>query len=213
MTQHRDVFEETGEPTWEEQQATPTNEAPVEPSEVPEKKPLTPADRLKFPAEDRLIGWDFQVDGHTWMIPYDAGFPDLDSHRNSFYDAKATSQNVSLFKMIECLAYLLSMRYELESSEAISIFLRAPTEEVVKAVDGCLFGVGVERTYTDWMISGLVSAGLDPCNLPPDVIHNVLMHLQMTKRIAPPEDFVDSATQVARFGGLLSMLRGQERQK
>lgn len=225
MTRHEspDIFQQHGEPSWEEQEAeSPSSPAPTEGSpgenagedlQAPVDLsdglgPLDPAHRLRNP-NDNLEGWDIVVGGQTWWIPYDGLFNELDEYRDKLFDASATGGSVRRMLIIEALSHLLGLRYRLRPGEVVSLFLQVSEDELVSACQACLFGVGAARAYTAWAISGLLSVGLDVTSIPNDYMAMVLDHLVLTGRIAKPDVFIDSAIQAARFKSFRSLIKSQ----
>lgn len=169
-------------------------------------KDLTPDARVRRGARGVPV---VLAGGAEWLIPYAVAARAMDEYRDELYDSMALSSQVETLDVKAAALTLIRVNYELTCEEAAALITGegADVEGLVDAVVESLIGPEegkTRRSYTMWVQAALLSNGLDPAKIPPDMVGEVLAMLVKTGRALPAEKFVDTALYQAKRAAVLA---------
>jgi hypothetical protein len=145
-------------------------------------------------------GVPIKVGGETWLLAFGGIAAALDPYRDRMDDQARLTERVSMSDVFEAAQIMLLGNYELSLTETVGLLAEADPKELLEAVMEAMFGgQGVHRTYTQWMLSSLYGAGLDPEKIPPAMIPIVLSSLVRLNRAVPVSKFTDAAIAAPRI--------------
>jgi hypothetical protein len=185
--------------------AVPTPATPDTP-EVEVYNPLPP-ERLRR-RHDRLRGRPLRdTFGTDWIIA-DVGLaPQFEGMRDAAFDMLALrgSGDPALYRVVAMCA--ITSNYDLTPEEAALVLDHVTPDELCGvAAEALLPTQGFLRTYTAWILGGLIANGIDPEKVPRHLLPAVLRHLEQTGRIEAQDSFINSASEAKKrttmFGGL-----------
>lgn len=137
-------------------------------------------------------------DGRKWRLPYCLRGEILREHRDRFADAAWTGGKFEAIDVQSVAMTLLSAAYD-EPHEVIASAILATKASVLldAVIDAVLItsihDETIPRTYSEWLNSGLIAAGLSRKEIPDELLSGVVKHLVDTKRMAPAEEFFSAA--------------------
>jgi hypothetical protein len=175
-----------------------------EPAEL--DTPLTPEARAKRGARGipAVMG-----DGEEWLLFQDSLSPELDGYRDRLFDSSTLTKKVGMDDVREVAWFLLKLNYSLTGEEAASLVVNAGQKGLAEAVmDALLWPDGEHKTYTTWVRSSLLTNGLVPESIPPEILPSVLLQLVQTGRAVPADEFISSAVAAGKRRKLMDKLRG-----
>lgn len=139
-----------------------------------------------------ITGTPVEIAGQTWLLADHVPAPEPVWDR--LFDDNILSGQYDPEDTNSAAVRLLFVNYNLSPDEAAGLILEAPRPDLIHAVEVALFGPDqVHRTYSDWVLSSLFANGLDPRDVPPEQLRNVLFQLVATGRAVPAEVFISSA--------------------
>lgn len=152
-----------------------------EPEPTPE--PLTPAARI-YP--DTVGTAVVLADGQTWLLA--DVVPDLRCEVwDALYEDNRVNQRYDPADVAVAACWLLMANYRLDLAEAHDLIAGTDPKTLVRPVEVALFGINHVRagSFSDWVLAGLWSNGIDPDRLPRHLLWPVMLNLERMGRVPP----------------------------
>lgn len=155
-----------------------------------------------------VAGTPLEIDGQAWLladvIPVAGG-----DVWDRLYDQNCLTRRYEPGDLQLAAAKLLWANYHLTADEGVGLILAVPVRDLVEPVELALFGPDKPlRTYSEWVRSSLICAGIDPRMVPPGDLRAVLEQLVATGRCLPQHQFVSAAVASVKRRRMLDKIRG-----
>jgi hypothetical protein len=141
-------------------------------------------------------------DGRMWTLA--AYVPRPGRVFDDLYDANQVAGSYEVADLQLAAFHLLAANYRVTIDEGVALLLGAEPADLVRAVEAALGGD--RRGYaglSDWIGASLWANGIDPAEVPPELLRAVMTTLVASGRAIPEDQFVTSAETARKKAGLL----------
>ena len=143
------------------------------------------------------------ADGRVWAladyIPADGPVWDR------LYDGNLLAGRYQVDDVLLGASRLLMEHYDLTPDFVGWLLVGADLDDLVRAVEGALFGPRHEyRGYSHWEQAALLANGIDPATVPRPMRRAVLGHLVAAGRVVPHSEYTSAGKGAAKRAGIMA---------
>jgi hypothetical protein len=169
--------------------------------------PLTPLARAKYP--DLLQGTPIEFGNlGTWLLAWPGLNATMDGLRDHFYSMRALGGKLNGGYVVAAAWECLTRNYNLAAEDLRLLFAElAEHKDMQRLADAVMTAFfeptpANDRSYTEWVVTGLKACGVDPETVRPEELNGILVHLVGTGRMMKETDFVAAAEAAVKRAAL-----------
>lgn len=154
-------------------------------------------------------------DGNTWVLAHGCLSPHLLSLTDELFDKLVLTKSIQLGPVLMAAHKLLVVNYDLADAEVCYLLSSVEDKDEQERLDHDLAHAVMDsltgpfiprRTWSTWAMSSLYANGIEPMNVPPWLIPEVLHQLVATGRAMDRTEYIDSAAAASQRAELWARL-------